>query len=148
MDSESFERYLSDRYKKEIAWYDEKANCNRTLYHAFQWTLIILSAVTPILVVVGGQWQRWTAVVVSALVAIGTSALKTFQYHELWINYRTTCETLRKEIHYYQSRTSPYTNTADPEGLFVDRVEALISRENTLWLSTTKQEEKQGGAHK
>jgi hypothetical protein len=101
MDCELFKRYLSDRYEKQIAWYDRKARHNGRLYHGFQWALIVLSAVTPILVAVAGEWQRWAAVFVSAMVAIGTSALKTFQYHELWMNYRTTCETLRKEIHYY-----------------------------------------------
>ena len=83
-------------------------------------------------------WVRWVAVVISALVAIGTSVLKTFKYQENWINYRTTCETLRKEIHYYNASLNDYNFSNDPMALFVERVEALISRENTLWLTVQK----------
>jgi hypothetical protein len=31
-----------------------------------------------------------------------------------------------------------YTDSQDKEGLFMKRVEALISRENTLWLTTLR----------
>ena len=80
----------------------------------------------------------WSAVVISAIVAIGTTALKTFKYQENWINYRTTCETLRKEIHFYNAGVGEHKDTNDREALFVERVEALISRENTMWLTTRR----------
>ena len=35
-----------------------------------------------------------------------------------------------------------YASCIDKEKLFVDRVKSLISRENTLWLSTTLTKEK------
>lgn len=71
---------------------------------------------------------------VSALVAIGTAALKMFKYQENWINYRTTCETLQKEI---TSTRAPvdYRDVEDSHAQFVERVEAPVSHENTLWLS-------------
>ncbi|MEW6608769.1 MAG: DUF4231 domain-containing protein [bacterium] len=144
MNSGKFQEYLKERYENQIAWYDQKAIWNQKRYKIFQWSVIVLSAITPILVViaVGGEWQRWTAVVVSALVAIGTTALKTFKYQENWINYRTTCETLRKEIYYYQAGIQGYEDSEDREALFIERVESLISRENTLWIISQKQEEK------
>ena len=74
------------------------------------------------------------------LVAIVASALKTFKFQENWINYRTTCETLKKEIHFYEAGIGEYANAEDKEVLFVERVENLISRENTLWLSVHKEQ--------
>ena len=119
-----------------------------------QWALIVLAAITPILIELdlnplghvaangekGGviQWATLT----SAIVAILTAGLKTFKYQENWINYRTTCETLRKEKHFYDAGLGAYATAADTEAIFVDRVESLISRENTLWLSTHKPETK------
>ena len=64
-----------------------------------------------------------------------------FKYQENWINYRTTCETLRKEIHYYNAGINDYEKSDDPMALFVRRVETFISRENTLWLTEQKKEE-------
>ena len=143
MNQDEFDKYLKQRYEPQIAWYDTKAIANQLQYRFLQWSVLILSAVTPVLVAVGGEWQRWSAVVVSASVAIGTAALKTFKYQENWINYRTTCETLRKEIHYFTARVGDYRDAEDSHAQFVERVEALVSRENTLWLSAqAKKEEK------
>ena len=73
-------------------------------------------------------------------VAILTTGLKTFKYQENWINYRSTCETLRKEKRFYDAGLGDYGNTKDKEALFVDRVESMISRENTMWVRTHKPE--------
>ena len=141
MDKKDFEEFLKNRYYQQIDWYDRKAARNHWAYKILQSTLIILSAITPVLVVVGGALERWLAVFISALVAIEASTLKVFKFQENWINYRTTCETLRKEIHYYKAKIYGYGNTDDPEALFVDGVETLISREHTLWLVSHKREE-------
>jgi hypothetical protein len=138
MEVAEFEKYLEERYYPQIKWYDMKALSNQSIYKILQWIVIILAAVTPVLVAIGGTWERCVAIVISALVAIGTSVLKTFKYQENWINYRTTCETLRKEIHYYNASINDYESSNDPMALFVERVEALISRENTLWLTVQK----------
>jgi hypothetical protein len=141
MEADEFNTYLKERYYDQIDWYDKKAGYNQRLYKTIQWCVIILAAITPILIVVGGTWERWCAVIISVLVAIGTSGLKVFKYQENWINYRTTCETLRKEIHYYKAGINDYGKCDDPMALFVQRVEMLISRENTLWLTVQKKEE-------
>jgi len=46
---------------------------------------------------------------------------------------------LKKEIHVLVAGIDEYKDSQDEEGLFVKRVEALISRENTLWLTTVKE---------
>ena len=81
--------------------------------------------------------------------AILTAALKTFKYQENWINYRTTCEALKKEKFLYEAGISDYQQSEDKEAQFVDRVEALLARENTLWLSIQKKkEDKKTGGNK
>jgi hypothetical protein len=140
VDANDFDIYLTERYYPQIDWYDKKSISNQRVYKAIQWIVIILAAVTPILVVIGGTWERWCAVTVSVLVAIGTSVMKVFKYQENWINYRTTCETLRKEIYFYKAGIYDYEKCDDPMALFVQRVETLISRENTMWLSVQKKD--------
>lgn len=142
MNKEEFERYRKDRYEKQVAWYDSKANWNHNAHQVFQWMTIILASVTPILIVVGGGWIKWLAVGVAVLVAVSTGALRAFKYQENWINYRTTCETLKKEIYFFEGGIQGYGTAQDKQSLFVERVEALISRENTLWLTTREIEER------
>lgn len=146
MDKEAISKYLTERYEDQIGWYDSKAARNQTIYHLMQWSLIVLAAITPILIEfkpprLGAGWVEW-ATVTSAVVAILTAGLKTFKYQENWINYRTTCETLRKEKYFYEAGLGEYAGAEDKEALFVDRVESLISRENTMWVSTHRAETK------
>ena len=49
----------------------------------------------------------------------------------------------RKEIHFYNANIDAYEDIKDKEALFVERVESLISRENTLWISTHKENKKE-----
>jgi len=140
MNSKEFEEYLNNRYYKEIEWYDKKAARNNYAYKILEFTLIVLSAIMPVLIVIGGGLLEW-ALLISVLIAIETSVLKVFKFYENWINYRTTCETLRKELHYYRAKIDDYRDAEDPEAMFVNRVEALISREHSLWLMSQKRKE-------
>ncbi len=144
MDAEDLIKYLKERYEDQINWYDKKSIWNQKMYRRFQWTVIVLSAITPVLVAIMPEATRWPAVVISALVAIGTTSLKTFKYQENWINYRTTCETLKKETHFYKAGVGDYKDIDDREALFVERVEALISRENTMWLTAHRPRTEKG----
>jgi hypothetical protein len=144
MDQDAFSQYLKDRYEDQIDWYDRKAARNQTIYRWMQWTLIVLAAITPILIELDLKplgWLQW-ATLTSAIVAILTAGMKTFKYQENWINYRTTCETLRKERYFYDAGLGDYGTEKDKEAIFVERVESLISRENTMWVSTHKAEPK------
>ena len=141
MDQNKFQEYLQKRYYPETKWYNQKSLYNQNRYKTLQVALIVLSALTPILILIDFRVPnpKIIPVATSVLVAILSATLKTFKFEENWLNYRTTCETLTKEIFFYQAKLHEYKDVADPEGMFVERVEALISRENTLWLSTAKQ---------
>lgn len=141
MEVQEFERYLKERYYPQVEWYDKKAMWNQKVYRFLQWGIIILAAITPVFIALTETLGKALPIVLSSLVAISSASLKAFKYQENWINYRTTCETLRKEIHYYNARIDDYSNADDPMGVFVKRVESLISRENTLWLTVQKQKE-------
>ena len=88
MDKEVFAKYLKERYQDQIEYYDRSSIRNQKKYRQFQWILIVLSAITPVLAALIGNWPglQIAVVVISALVAILTTGLKTFQYQELWVN--------------------------------------------------------------
>ncbi len=144
MDEKTFQEYLEKRYEDQIKWYDQKACKNQKIFKIFQGTVIVLSAMTPVLVTLEKTpLTHYTAIFVSFLVAVGTTMLQTFKYHENWINYRATCEALRKEIYYFNYKIKEYKYCDTPCDLFVERVEALIDRENNLWLTVQIKKEKE-----
>ena len=54
------------------------------------------------------------------------------QHHENWLEYRTTCESLKHEKYLFLTRTEPYDSNA-AFALLVRRVESLLSKENSAW---------------
>ena len=143
MTDDKFKEYLDQRYSDAIAYYESKAKANKKLYNGFQWSVIVISAVMPVLVVSSHQtdYFRWIAAGLSVLLAIGTSALKAFKFQENWMNFRQIAETLKQERYFYEAEIGPYATAPDKGGLFVDRVESLISRENAIWVNVHKQKE-------
>jgi len=141
MGKEKFEKYIKERYQDQIKWYSDKASSNKQFYSIFQWGVIVLSASVPVLIAAVPKEFEWLTIVISILLAIGTAGLKTFKFQETWINYRTISETLKKEKYFYDAELDDYANAQDKEGVFVERVESLISRENSLWVTTNMQKD-------
>lgn len=141
MTDEKFEEYLKERYREQINYYSSKAGTNKKLYSLFQWSVIIISAVMPVVVVSYSDNYRWAAAGLSLLLAIGTSGLKAFKFQENWMNYRQVAETLRQEEYFYGADLGPYATAADKRAMFVDRVESLISRANAIWVNVHQQKE-------
>ena len=145
MEEEEFEEYLKERYEPEVSWYDNTSAQNKRYYQWLQWTVIIISASVPALIVSIPAW-KWITVILSIVLAIATTALKTFKFQENWVNYRTIAESLKKEKHYYDAEAGEYATARDKRQLFVEIVEALISRENTLWMTIHRRRENNGEA--
>jgi len=138
MDKENFNKYLEERYNNQVKWYDEKSKLNQKIYKFLQLIIIIFAAITPILVLQREYYINIIAAVLAIIVAISAGSQKAFNYQENWINYRTTCEVLKKEYFFYTNKVQGYENAANPEGLFIERVESIISKENVYWIATYK----------
>ena len=158
MDKAVFDEYVENRYRKQMAYYSNASAKNQKKYKLFQWILIILSAVTPVLAAmngvtlsheehiytIGSQVLQILLVIVSSVVAILTTGLKTFQYQDLWVNSRATHEKLKPEIYYYEFNIEPYAAAGvDKESLFVSRVEAILNAEHIQWPPAKKLQENQ-----
>lgn len=137
MDPKIFATYLEKRYQDQLNYYENASGKNQKKYKFFQWSLIILSTLTTILAALPKQEKfdlGYVIVFTSALVTILTSALKTFQYQELWVTYRSTIERLKPEIYYYTFNVGDYGQTGvDKETLFVTRVEGILGKEHEAW---------------
>src|SRR5208283_1736718 len=124
MDQAAFEKYLNERYFGEIGWYGARSMQNQVWYRILQWGLIVLSASTPVIIALAQKtesvpWLKTLSLTTSVLVAVLATSLKTFKFEENWLNYRTTCETLKKEIHFYRAGIDQYRDSEDKEALFV-----------------------------
>jgi hypothetical protein len=148
MTDEQFDEYLKTRYQAEMDWYEMRSKRNKMLYLFFQWGIIILSAITPILITIGdfrgaptqatGNPQEITGIQIFSistafLVAVFAAATKVFHFQENWLDFRATREELKSEIHLYSARLYGYATARDTRALFVNRIESIIRREVRVW---------------
>src|SRR5216683_1448725 len=99
MDAADFDAYVKGRYQTELNWYDSKSQNNKTWYNILQGGLLIFAALTPVLIALeflgSVSWLKWFTLATAVVVALLSAVLKAFKFEENWINYRTTCETLK-----------------------------------------------------
>lgn len=75
---------------------------SRNIYYIFQLATVILSGITPILVLVdklesGQAWLKWLPVICPAIASIVASIVTSFPFQENWISANTTVELLEAE---------------------------------------------------
>lgn len=143
MDEKQFEEYVVNRYRDQIAWYDQKSLWNQRWYNRLQTGVIVFSSITPVLIAIDfcatSSLLKWLPIVTSIIVSLLSATIQLFKFQEHWINYRTTAESLKKEWYYYMANIGEYAHAEEKESVFVNRVESLISRENTIWFTTNKE---------
>ncbi|AYL97791.1 DUF4231 domain-containing protein [Mucilaginibacter celer] len=156
MDKELFDKYVEERYQGQMKFYSDSSRKNQGKYRKFQWALIILSALTPVFAALSNfkfdflcadskAILNMLVIIVSVIVAILTTGLKTFSYQELWVTYRSTNELLKPEIYYYRFNVGPYgVAGVDKESLFVTRVEKILGAEHVNWPPAKQQTEGDG----
>ena len=138
------EEYLKNRLDDQIDWYDRKSIQNQKTYKMLQLILIVSAASIPFIsgyvkdcpdlsYVLGG---------IGVLIAAITGIISLYKFQETWTAYRTTCESLQHEKYLYHTKTDPY-NGKNAFNLLVQRVEMLISKENTSWAEIMKKTEEQ-----
>jgi hypothetical protein len=64
--------------------------------------------------------------------------LNLFSFQEHWVNYRASCEKLRREARLFQLRGDAYANAPNPKQVFAERAESIIAGESALWLDVAK----------
>ncbi len=133
--------YLKERLDNQIDWYDRKSVANQKSFKRLQVLIIVASATIPFLSGFMDENSLWLKIIIGLLglaIATATSILGLYQFQENWLEYRTTCETLRHEKYLFLAGAPPY-DEEDPFLLLVERVESLISKENTNWQNYMKQ---------
>src|SRR5215831_6085644 len=128
------EEYVEQRINDQIGWYDRKGITNKRWFERLRFAEIVAAATIPFL---SGFADKSFAIKIGigalgVFVAVIASLLGLLQLQAHWIEYRATAESLRKEKFLFLTQTDPYDRN-DAFHLLVQRVEALLSKENTEW---------------
>lgn len=138
------EEYLKERVDDQISWYDNKSGRSKKGYVGLRLIEIGSAAAIPFLAGFDQYPHALFAVgVLGIVVSICAATTSLLQLQEHWIEYRTTAESLKKEKYLYVTQTEPY-HEPDRFGLLVQRIETLVSKENTNWAQYMMKPTKEG----
>jgi hypothetical protein len=128
------EEYIEQRLNDQIVWYDRKSGTNQRWFKRLRFAEIVAAATIPFLSGFAGNSLPIKIAIgaLGVLVAVVASLLGLLQLQVHWIEYRATAESLRREKFLFLTQTEPYDKD-DAFHLLVQRVEALLSKENTEW---------------
>lgn len=134
---------IIERLEDQIRWYDLKSISNMRWYKRLKISEIASAAMIPFLAASGMPRAVIVTGVLGMLVTVFEGMLQLNQYHENWIRYRSTCESLKHEKYIYLANAGPYVNAEKPRALLAERVESLVSQEHAKW-ATVQQQDPQG----
>ena len=140
-----------ERLDDQIAWYEDRSSRNQRYYKVMKITVIVLAALIPLLSglnipsIALASVPAWVLGILGALVAIIEGIQQVGQYHENWISYRSTVESLKQEKFLYLAKAGAYAVAPDPHVLLAERIESLISQEHAKWTSAQEIKDKGGG---
>jgi Protein of unknown function (DUF4231) len=134
---------IIERLEDQISWYDLRSISNMRWYKRLKISEIASAAVIPFLAASNIPRAEIATGALGVLVTVFEGMLQLNQFHENWIRYRSTCESLKHEKYIYLANAGPYANIEKPRALLAERVESLVSQEHAKW-ATVQQQDPQG----
>jgi hypothetical protein len=121
-----------DRAECQIRSYGRAATRARLSYLTLKIVQLAVAALVPVTAAV-----HTSAVLtggLGGLVVVVEGLQQLFRFHENWIRYRATCESLLSEKYLYAARAGDYQNYPEPRSLLAQRTEMLCGREAAQWI--------------
>jgi hypothetical protein len=131
------------RLVDQIAWYSSSSANAQRWNQRLRFSQICLAVLIPVASNLPPEALKWTAASAGALVAILESVQHMKQFATLWVAYRSTAESLKREKYLFLSSAGPYRNLDDADRLITlaERVEAFISVESVKWIDETRRQQ-------
>lgn len=118
------EEYLEQRLDNQIEWYSKKSKRSQNWFKFLRITEILAAATIPFLVGYVTDTTSGMKVIIGllgVLIALVAGVISLNKFQEIWIEYRTTSETLKHHKYLFKTRSRPYSGEDAFQGLMDDR---------------------------
>jgi hypothetical protein len=139
------QEYVEERLQNQIEWYERKSRSNRWWFLTLRVIEIVMAATIPLLTTMMKD-NPGVGVLLGSIglgVVVIAAVLSLFRFQELWIEYRATAETLKREKFLFLTRSAPYDGPGRFNAL-VERIETLLAAEATKWAGNMRSPQAQG----
>jgi Protein of unknown function (DUF4231) len=120
---------------------------NQRRYRQIKVLQLLAAASVPVAAALSAA--HWVIAALGGVILVLEGLQQLGQYHDTWINYRGTCERLKREKFLFLAEAGDYARPNSERRLAV-RIEGLISQEQVHWVTTQEdtmraEEEKEAG---
>jgi hypothetical protein len=119
-----------------IDYYEKRRKLARINYTFFQASAIILSGLTPVLILVTEIPKLYQALP-AALASIASGFVVAFHFQENWVTCKNTAEALKAELLSFETRTGEWYRVGIPKNRalenFLSRIEGIHKGEISAW---------------
>ncbi|MGI6557412.1 MAG: DUF4231 domain-containing protein [Limnochordia bacterium] len=128
------QEYFEQRLDDQINWYDKKSVFSQQRYKQLRTAEIVLSLLIPFATpfIPSNHYLVYVVGVSSVALALIAGLLSLHNYRDNWVEYRNTCENLKREKYMYLTKTGPYARE-NRFAILVERVETIMSCERDIW---------------
>jgi hypothetical protein len=125
------------RLEDQRNWYSKKSAYNQSWFKRIKVSQIVLASAIPLIALIEASWGRWLTAGAGAVIAVLEAVQQLNQYSQLWIEYRSMAERLKRDKCLFLAGAGPYQGL-DMEARLTTlalRVEELVSTEHERWVS-------------
>ena len=133
---------ILERLEDQINWYGRRSSYNRRMYKWLKGVEIVAAANVPL--TAGFHFPAALTGGLGVLIAVLEGLLQLNQYLQNGISYRSTCEALKHEKYLYLAAAGAYAteDRVHAHAKLAERVESLVSQENSQWAALQEPEAK------
>jgi hypothetical protein len=128
-----------DRLEDQINWYDRKSGSNQRWFKGLKVAQIIVGGLIAFCATFRHGLLNYLPGLLGVVVVVLEGLQGLYQFQHNWINYRGTSEQLKREKYLWLAKAGPYASADHPDVLLAERIEDLISREQTSWVALKEQ---------
>jgi hypothetical protein len=96
-----------ERLEDQIGWYDNKSGRAQKWFKTLKIVQLVTAGAIPLIAVLNVPFTQETAAVLGLVILVVEGLQQLNQYQANWINYRSTCESLRHEEYLFLGGAGP-----------------------------------------
>jgi Protein of unknown function (DUF4231) len=139
--------YIEKRVNPQIEWHSKKSQYNQHRYKQIKTLIIVCASLLPLLI--GLKFdekydliQKLMVGCIGVVITVSESLLSLNRYQELWLEYRVTVESLKREKHFFENSIGLYSDETTAKENLIAMTENLISDQNNNWIKVVASKEK------